>query len=225
MQNNKIIIEFTGLQWSWKTTILSNIEKKIQKKDMYIFKDTYLIKSRCLWYIHRVLILFLYPFQTLKIILIAIQLRKNIFINSWILSYIFYKKYLTKNICEKFIIYDEFYLHTLFSMFINSQSENKKIIDKNILYFPNIYPIHFNTSYEKNIERTKKRNKIKYDKLPDLEKRKLLEKNWYLSEYVVKKYCKLTNKPYLEVDGDASIEEKVKQVMTHIEYIKKINWL
>ncbi|MCH8519036.1 hypothetical protein LAT59_04725 [Candidatus Gracilibacteria bacterium] len=87
----------------------------------------------------------------------------------------------------------------------------------------NIYPIHFNTSYENHIKRTKQRKNpgYYYDKLPDSEKRKLLEKNGHLSKEITQKYCKLRGIPYLEVDGDASIEDKYEQVVKHIDFIMK----
>ena len=37
-------------------------------------------------------------------------------------------------------------------------------------------------------------------------------------------YYSNTNKPYLEVDGDASIEEKTKQGMKHINHILQLTW-
>ena len=230
MKNKPIIIEFTWLQWSWKTTVLNEIKKQYNfNNDVLIFdeevKKKYLNETKIKRLIYNFFNLILNPLLYINILLLCLKSKseyKSFFWNFILLStnYTLYK-YINKNYNNKAIIFDEFLLHQLLSVSYNIKNRDKYI--KNTIKHINLYPIFFDTSIEISLERTKNRNKaIKFDNLTDWEKRKLLEKNWYLSKYIVEKYCELTNKPYLEVDGDASIEEKTRQVMKHIEYIMEI---
>ena len=222
MNNNNIIIEFTWLQWSWKTTTLDELIKNkfLDDNFTYIWKkfhdENYVNKSAIKKIYLRSFWLLKNPILNLRFFLFSIWIQKWLLAFNWFS----YGKYLINNIWYQNLITDEIIL----THFSNSWKEP---YDNLLTSTSNIFPIYFNISIKEHIKRTKKRLKpwYFYDKLPDEEKKKLAEKNLFFSQRIIKKYCELTNKPYLEVDWDASIEEKVKQVMNHIEYIKKINWL
>lgn len=217
----QIIIEFTWLQWSWKSTILNELIKNNYLKDKVFYvwdnyhKNNYLNKTTCKKIFIRFFWLFKNPILNLRYLMYFYKSH------CWIMLFnsLSYWKFIINSLKDKsFILTDEIILHFFWTSWNKPSYNLLKSIN-------NIYPIYFNTSHKVHIERTKKRQKPwYYDKLSDDEKRKSLEKNGYLSKYIVEKYCELTNKPYLEVDGDASIEEKTKQVMKHIEYIMEITW-
>lgn len=216
------IIEFTWFPWSWKTTVLRHIKKQniLQNKNIeycFDFKEKYMSKYEFL--------------SALFVFFYAIYNAKYFFYLRWILKhmdllskfYIFYQIYqynfIRKN--NKSIIFDQYLLQII---------PSKKILESELDHMRwqiskfDIYPIHFVTSIEKVVERTAQRKKkgFEFDHLSKQKKLKILKPLKNKPKYKIQKYCELTNKPYLEVDGNASIEVKVKQAKKHIDSILAI---
>ncbi len=223
---SQIIIEFTWLQGSGKTTVFKRIQDHFLQPDIYFFSDPRLATSRFLRYLHRICILLVSPLTILYLMRFVILLggRKS-FMVFWQLSYVFYQLFCTQS-KRGYVVYDEFYLHRLYATSLDAEATHELHIDRYVWLFTNIYPIHFSTSYNTHIARTTARQHAwyYYDKLSVYQKKILMQKYWHLSFDIVQKYCDLTNKPYLEVDGDASIEVKTQQVIKHINYILSITW-
>ena len=123
-------------------------------------------------------------YKNILIIIFCIKYAKHklIYINS--LSYLLYKHEYWQNLKNTDIILtDEFILHILFCSIL----ENKKIKDKDIpkilnilspiLLSYNIQPIYISSSIWTHIDRTKKRKKNYYDRLPEEKKHLYIEKN------------------------------------------------
>lgn len=231
---NPIIIEITWLEWSWKTSLLNLLKNKNYFNNLW-FIDDYEIN------LYEKKSIFCKIFDRIKNIILSFKIHFELFFlllknNDLILFlpisyYLVYKYYRAIKNKQGFFLYDEFLLHLVYWEIIKKYKNDKVDLKKldNLIElltkYINIFPIYINTNYEEHIKRTKKRNKLKYDKLSDVEKREILSKNGYLSQYITKTYCKLKSIPYLEIDWNLSLEEKEKilkqKISFIIDYIKK----
>ena len=230
-----IVIELTGLPWSWKTTVLSDIRKQNLLSENFFICDensniskSYNQKKLLNKMFFRGLNLLKYPSLHYKFVMLSLENKNKYFacFNKFSLYlYFFDKIYSSSN--YNYIVFDQFLLQYIFRSLSFGSLEEETIVRKISKLKKDffIYPIHFDTSIDVHKKRVKER-KEKWEKgnPNDINKKKSNDNpdKRYISKHITQKYCELTNKPYLEVDGDASIEEKTKQVMKHIEYILEI---
>ncbi len=231
---NKIIIEFTWLPWSGKTTLTAKLSENPLYKNNVFFINNYMEDS-------------LNKQNFYKKIITRIRFifsNKNIFINHFILfiKWLFHwnfkilftysaQSFHLSNIKKQkndFLIADEIYLHRYFWSILHSGKKvNKNLLDYLLkISDTNIYPIFIHSNNTISLERIKQReinNSLSFDKYSDKQKLSLLEKNWNLSEYITRKYCEIHNKPFLEISTHTSIPEKYEQICQHIDDILKIS--
>ncbi|UFX82751.1 GTP-binding protein [Candidatus Absconditicoccus praedator] len=226
-----IIIEFTGFSGSGKTTIMNELIKNNFFDDNFCVFDiktnsidtNFLSKSKINKLVSIIFSLIKNPSLHLNFITLLIKSKAKFWKHYKMFVFMIYR-YDNAKIKSKYLVFDEYYLK-YFGQFSSKIDDNK--LDEYIKNFlpseKNIYPIHFEISDHKEcIKRKSERNKKEFsaeELKKRVEKRKKIGPKY---KYTIQKYCELTNKPYLEVDGDASIEEKTKQVMKHIEYILEI---
>ena len=226
-----IIIEFTWFPGAGKTTSLNQLVKNNFFDDNFCVFDrkinsidsNFLSKSKLSKIVSIVFSLIKQPSLHLNFISLLIKTRANFWKHYKMFIYMIYRYDKAKN-KFKYLVFDEYYLKYFWQFAVNIEKSNlEKYLYKYLPKQKSIYPIHIEIKDHKTcIERHLKRNKKQLNEKELIKRVEKRKQNWLNYKYIIQKYCSLTNKPYLEVDGDASIEEKTKQVMKHIEYIMEI---